>query len=134
MFVLWLEVNFVGVYFSVELFSWTHGAREAKSTFSYVATQEMYNLLEYPPKFGFLLLSLGYHVSWTYGRGTGNRAKPSSVANCWTVQGSLLYAWKYNKPCTRRPCMCQETCTYAIRQSLPTWRNHSCNMKLLPYW
>ena len=54
-------------------------------------------------KWGFLLLPLGYHVSWTYGRGTGNQAKPSSVANCWTVQGSLLYVWKYNKP-----CMCQE--------------------------
>ena len=52
-------------------------------------------------KMGLLLLPLGYHVSWTYGRGTGNRANPSSVANCWTVQGSFLYAWKYNKPCTR---------------------------------
>ena len=55
-------------------------------------------------KMGFLLFPLGYHVSWTYGRGTGNRAKLSSVANCWTVQGSLLYVWKYNKP-----CVCQET-------------------------
>ena len=54
-------------------------------------------------KWGFLLLPLGYHVSWTYGRGTGNQAKPSSVANCWTIQGRLLYVWKYNKP-----CMCQE--------------------------
>ena len=67
------------------------------------------NLLEYSPKWGFLLLPLGYHVSWTYGRGTGNRAKLNSVANRWTVQGSLLYAWKYNKPCTRWPCMWQET-------------------------
>ena len=54
-------------------------------------------------KWGSLLLPLGYHVPWMYGRGTGNRAKPSSVANCWTVQGSLLYAWNCNKP-----CMCQE--------------------------
>ena len=38
-----------------------------------------------------------------------SQTKPSSVANCWTMQGSLLYAWKYNKPCTRQPCMCQET-------------------------
>ena len=29
--------------------------------------------------------------------------EPSSVANCWTVQRSLLHAWKY------KPCMCQET-------------------------
>ena len=76
---------------------------------------EMQNLLEYPPKWSFLLLPLGYHVSWTHGRGTKNRAKPNSVANCWTMQGSLLYAWKYNKP-----CMCQEN-IYAIRQSLPSY-------------
>ena len=30
--------------------------------------------------------------------------EPSSVANCWTVQESLLYVWNCNKP-----CMCQET-------------------------
>ena len=56
-------MNLVGLYFRVELFSWTHGAREVKSTSSYVAIQ---NLLEYPPKWGFLLLPLGYHVSWTH--------------------------------------------------------------------
>ena len=47
-------MNFVGLYFHVELFSWTHSAREAKSTSSstssYVAIQ---NLLEYPPKWAF---------------------------------------------------------------------------------
>ena len=32
------------------------------------------------------------------------------IANYWTMQRSLLYVWKYNKPvCTRRSCMCQET-------------------------
>ena len=40
-------------------------------------------------KIGLLLLPLGYHVSWTYVEG---HREPSSVANCWTVQGSLLYA------------------------------------------
>ena len=75
-------------------------------------------------KWGFLLLPLGYHVSWTHGRGTGNRAKPSNVAG--TVQGSLLYAWKYNKP-----CMYQETFMQSANLFLATWRDHSCNMKLL---
>ena len=56
----------MSLYFRVELFSWTHGAREAKSTSSYIAIQEIINLLEYPPKWGFLLLPLGYHVP--YGR------------------------------------------------------------------
>ena len=40
-FVFWLKVNFVGLYFRVELFSWTHGAQEAKSTSNYVAMQEL---------------------------------------------------------------------------------------------
>ena len=40
-------------------------------------------------KTGFLLLPLGYHLSWMYGRDTRNRAKPSSVVNCWTMQGEL---------------------------------------------
>ena len=49
---LLLEVNFMGLYFRVELFSWTHGARKAKSTSSYVAIQKC-KILEYPQNGAF---------------------------------------------------------------------------------
>ena len=52
---LWLEVNFVGLYFRVELSSWTRYfcARETKSTSSHIAIQQMQNLLEYPQNGAF---------------------------------------------------------------------------------
>ena len=37
--------------------------------------------VKFTPNWGVLLLPLGCHVSWTYGRGTGNRAKPSSACS-----------------------------------------------------
>ena len=63
-----------------------------------------------PTKMGLFIVAIGIPCIMDIWEGHRELSQTEQcIANCWTMQGSLLYAWKYNKPCTRRPCMCQET-------------------------
>ena len=46
-------------------------------------------------KMGLFIVAIGIPCIMDVWEG---HREPSQTEHCWTVQGSLLYAWKYNKP------------------------------------